>query len=505
MKTFHPDKRLSPIIIGSLFLLASAIFLYFAGAYNFCYLEQWQTFIYDPSYICQTGMKPGGTAELIALFLIQFFKFPITGILITSLLLSIIFMLSIQVFRRWTGSGCQLLPATLLPVISLAFLHFNTNYLYSGTVAFVFMMMGLSVQIRIRKFHYRYIFSLFSSILLFFLAGPIAMLYTILLLIMEVSRSPKKATAYLFLPLLVLLMAHYCLRMGWAGEWKHLIGPAGYFTLRLPAGSAVWLPWGMTIGTFVFAALYQRFKPQKTGAIRFSVWTQALITGTFLFMGGSQYISKDNELFKELNYLARYERWNDIIGRSDRIPKSNLLLLNYLNLALAEQGKLLGSNTIHPGWGTQCLFISGNKTPYISAMLSDIYFSMGHISFAQRYAFEANESSGNFSPKLLQRLAQTSLIYGNKELALKYIQLLEKTLFYKDWSQGMKAQLENPNLQDTKLTEKKKCIFPDNRFAGSKGLDDDLQQIIRQNPSHLSAQQYLGAIQTLTGMIIQER
>ena len=505
MKTPNLDKQPKAAIIGSLFLVAGIIFLYYAGAYNFCYLEQWQTFIYDPSYICQTSMKPGGIAELGALFLIQFFKFPIAGILITSLLLSVIFMLNVQIFRKWTDSGHQLLPAALLPAIFLAFLHFNTNYLYSGTVAFAFMMVGLSIQIRIRNFLYRYIHSLLSSILLFFLAGSIAMLYVVLLLIMEVSRSPKKAAVYLLLPLLVLLMACYCLQMGWAGEWKHLIGPDGYFTLRLPAGSAVWLPWGMTAGTFAFAALYKRFKSPKAGTIRLTVWAQALIAGIFLFTGGSQYISKDNELFKELNYLARYERWNDIIERSDRIPQSNLLLLNYLNLALAEQGKLLDSKTIHPSWGTQCLFISGNKTPYISAMLSDIYFSMGHISFAQRYAFEANESSGNFSPKLLQRLVQTSLIYDNKALALKYIQLLEKTLFYKEWGQKMRALLENPNWEDSKLAEKKKCIFPDNRFAGSKGLDDDLQQITRQNPSYLSAQQYLGAIQILTGMIIQEK
>ena len=35
---------------------------------------------------------------------------------------------------------------------------------------------------------------------------------------------------------------------------------------------------------------------------------------------------------------------------------------------------------------------------------------MGHIAFSQRYAFEANEGMGNFSPRMLQRLVQTSLI-----------------------------------------------------------------------------------------------
>ena len=504
MKRLNLDKKWIPITIWGTFLLISTILLYSAGPYNFCYIEQWQTFIFDSSYINHIGATPGGIANLIAHFLIQFFRFPITGILITALLLSVIFILNVQIFRQWTNTDYHLVPLALMPTISLALLHFNTNYLYAGSIAFVLMMFSIFLQNRITHFRFRFVFSFITCILLFFMAGPIAMLYSMLLLIMEGSRSVKKAGIYLLYPLLVILLGYYSLRMGWTGEWKLIIGPDGYFTHRLPAGSIVYLPWGMTICTFIIAYLFRRFRPQKHSAVRTAILLQVLVASAFLYLGSKQYVSKDNEFFKELNYLARNNRWEDIIKRYQEQGRSNVLYHNYLNLALAEQGKLSTDRKAYPA-GTQSLFLAGNKTPYISAMLSDIYFSMGHISFAQRYAFEANESSGNFSPKLLQRLVQTSLIYGNDELAQKYIQLLEKTLFYKDWATQHRKYLNSLQrlAEDATLSNLKRCIFPDNRFAGSKGLDDDLKQILDQNPGHKPAKQYLNAIQAIIGTINQ--
>ena len=144
----------------------------------------------------------------------------------------------------------------------------------------------------------------------------------------------------------------------------------------------------------------------------------------------------------------------------------------------------------------QTIYVPGNKTPYLSALLSDIYFSMGHIAFSQRYAFEANEGMGNFSPRMLQRLVQTSLIYGHYGTAKKYLDILESTLFYKDWATAHRRFLWNdPAVEtDSILGSKRKCLFPDNRFSGIKGLDDDLKQIVLKNPMHKTTIQYLGSL-----------
>lgn len=214
-----------------------------------------------------------------------------------------------------------------------------------------------------------------------------------------------------------------------------------------------------------------------------------------------QHINKDNEVFKELNYWARHEHWDQIIERCNQIPMTNLLHQNYLNLAFAEKEILNEKIHNYPNMGIQSLLFTGGRTPYLSAMLSDIYYSMGHIAFSRRYAFEANESAGNYSPKLLKRLVQTSLIYGENKLALKYIGILEKTLFYKKWAKKQRYMLEK-GTEDSNLSNKRKCLFPDNRFSGSKGLDKDLEEIIKSNPNHQATAQYLEAIRLFIGNII---
>lgn len=492
-------KPLGLFVTWMFTFIAISSFFYIMGAYNFCYLEQWQTFVYDSSYTTHTLKQPGGFVQLMAGFLIQFFHASIAGILITAFLLSAIFLLMAHILKRWTGNNL-LWPSVLLPVVALVFMHFNTNYLYEGTLAFLLMLVGLTFHLCIRSTISRFIYSLCYTVFLFATAGSIATLYVILLIIMEVFISPKKSVVYLFLILVVYLLAQYVLWEGWFGEWKHTLLADAYFTRRLPAGSAIHLPWGISIGLFLVGGLF-RYLPNKPNLNRIWLITQGIVVGIFLYQGAPQYISKDNETFKELTCLIDNGQWDAIIDRCKEIPMTNLLHQNCLNLAFAEKGCLLQELKHYPNIGIQSLFIGGNKTPYISALLNDIYFSMGHISFSQRYAFEANESMGGFSPKLLKRLVQTSLVYGHYELAMKYIQILEKTLFYQEWAKAQRAFLHNDSLleADPILGAKRKCIFPDNRFAGNMGLDKDLEEILKQNPSHHATEQYLKAIQKFIG------
>ncbi len=77
----HNNKAL--YAIGGAILFALLTFLFYTkGYYNFCYLEQWNTFIYNANYINDVLTQPGGCIQLASNFLIQFFIHPMTGILI---------------------------------------------------------------------------------------------------------------------------------------------------------------------------------------------------------------------------------------------------------------------------------------------------------------------------------------------------------------------------------------------------------------------------------------
>lgn len=75
-----------------------------------------------------------------------------------------------------------------------------------------------------------------------------------------------------------------------------------------------------------------------------------------------------------------------------------------------------------------------------------------------------------------------------------------KVHFYKDWATAHRRFLWNdPAVEtDSILGSKRKCLFPDNRFSGIKGLDDDLKQIVLKNPMHKTTIQYLGSLYLLS-------
>jgi hypothetical protein len=479
--------------------LLFTFFLQAIGRYNFCYLEQWGTCFYDTNYIASIMAYPGGFAQLIAKCLMQFFIYPIVGVLITAFLLTWISGLIVDILYKWTDSYV-LLPFSVLPAIALAFLHFNVNYQYAGTVAFLLMLGLLRLFLYFRNLSARLVYAIGSTLLLFVIAGPISLLYAGLVLVVELFRHPKQAMAFISLALLVVVAGEAALWLGFYGDLKQAILPDGYFTLRLPPGSVIYLPWGLTILVFLLGGI-GKFIRRYPNWIKYAVMgLQLAVLGGVLYFGTFKYIDTHNEFFKELNYYARDNRWEDIRTRCQEKPMNNLLYQNYLNVALAETGRLGDALFFSPSIDIRSIYVTANKTPYISALLSDVYFSMGHLALSQRYAFEANESVGNYSPRMLQRLVQTNLVFGYYETARKYLSLLEKTLFYREWAIQHRRFLWNDKAveDDAVLGPKRRCIFPDNRFAGYLGLDDDLKQIIQLNPAHKATIQYLSSLYLLS-------
>lgn len=499
MKTniFNNTRLITTLEGFTLFSLLSFIF-FEVGFYNFSYLEQWNTFIYDKEIYNGIFFQPGGVVNLISTFLIQFFAYPLLGILITAFILTSIALLTTNILYSWSKNRVSF-PLSLFLIAPLIFLHYNVNYNYSGTLALLLMLILIQVYLSLKKAIFIYPFSILSTLLLYLFAGPIASLYVVLLIIIELSRFKSKSPFILLAPIVLFFSICYALTQGFAGEWNQLLLPNGYFTLRLNPGSIVYMPWIIIITLFVVCAITKLFTLSKRWMIYVTYLAIFLGASVFIMFGINRYIDRNNENFKELNFYAKNSQWDKIIAKCCSIPINNLLFQNYLNVALAEKGELAENLFKEPCVDIQTIYVVSNKTPYISALLSDVYFSMGHIAFSQRAAFEANEGVGNFSPRMLQRLVQTNIIYGAYGVADKYLKLLENTLFYKDWVKQYRKFLWNDAAveADPLLGSKRLCLFPDNRFSGIYGLDDDLKQIIMSNPSHKLTIEYLGSLYLL--------
>ena len=135
--------------------------------------------------------------------------------------------------------------------------------------------------------------------------------------------------------------------------------------------------------------------------------------------------------YMELDYYSRTGQW-DKIQNNCKGKLTNYLYMNILARSLSEQGRLVDDLLKYQIRNELGLAVEYNKTEDIAVLLSDIYFTAGNIALSQRLAFEGCACArGNFNVRLLQRLVQTNIIYGEYKVAEKYIGLL-----FKNWTMG---------------------------------------------------------------------
>ena len=212
-----------------------------------------------------------------------------------------------------------------------------------------------------------------------------------------------------------------------------------------------------------------------------------------------------NNQYVELSNKARVQDWDGIIKACEHSGRiTNLLTQNFLNMALAEKGQLGNRLFDEPCLDIRSIYINMIAEPDFAMLLSDIYYSMGHIAQAQRYAFELNEKKNDMSPRLLMRLVQTNIIYGQYAVAEKYLWWLKKTLFYKKWAESQERFLYHDDVveKDAEYGMKRRCLIADNRFSGIHGLDDDLLHVARQTRGTALCRttlQYLASLYILAG------
>ena len=144
------------------------------------------------------------------------------------------------------------------------------------------------------------------------------------------------------------------------------------------------------------------------------------------------------------DYLIRKGDWAQVINQYYKQKPASMACNGAAAVALFKAGQIDQQElVVSLPMSKQAL--SARAAAFI---MSDIYMTTGLISLSQRSAFEAMESIEDFnkSGRSLVRLTECSLVFGQPEIALKYIAILEKTIFYRRWAQQMRVLAEHPEL-----------------------------------------------------------
>lgn len=456
-------------------------------------------FLFTGYYFKEMIANPGGLANYLGEFLVQFFSLPYVGSLVTALLLAAASLLTALLCKR-IAPDKPLYVLYILPAIALLCIHFSLNYFFQGTIAYLMMLSAIYLYISLRKFSVRLICGSVSVFFLFWWAGPVALLYAVCAFLWELLNRTPKGYFALLMGLEAFVLAYGSVYFHIIGAYRFAFLPDLYHHSKLFPGKEIYFAWISILLVITIAWLFRNPRRISLKKEIMNTVIQLVLIVAVVWLGISGYIDLKSLRQKRFDYFVRTGQWDAIIERS-KGPITNYLYLNYLNLALAEKGLLADELFKYDQRGVDGLFIPWNKTFQSSILLSDIYFAIGNSAISQEMAFEGNVSTPGYgNPRLFKRLIQTNLIIGAYPIAEKYIDVLECTLLYKEWAKEHRKFLYNDKMveNDPLLGEKRRCLVSENFLSTPATVGSDLKAVALQNPKHKTAIEYIGSAILLT-------
>jgi hypothetical protein len=490
------DNRLSKNII---FILCFIGFLLYAGIlnrYHLSYLEQTQLFQYDRGYLAGFFLKPGGLIQLLGSFITQFFYYPWLGSLILALVVILICQLTHFILKT---SGLNGILFSVLPVICLAALHSSHNYLVSCTLGWLASLSVFAVFIRLPDPRIRFRTGIVFFVLLYFLAGLFSFLTLILCMIHEIFHT-KGYRKYIFL-LTAICLAVVIPFLSWKYIYLLPFEQAWLSPARFPLVKPVHVLFFITALYFPLAVLFTYISQRllNNTSLYFPWNLKNLLSGisvfvlTFFLVIRWAY-DRNNELFLNIDAGIQASSWNRVLTLSRKYPGQNQLIMYYTNLALYKTGNLANSMFHYRQSGTKGLWLEWERNETAPFFGGEVYYHLGYINEAFRWAFEAMEAKGP-NPRSLKRLVITSIINRDYQLARKYLSLLDQTMFYRRWSRIYHPFIADTNLipGNEELQEKRKFLLHDDFIAYNNDISIGLERLLESHPDNRMAFEYLMA------------
>ena len=419
-----------------------AVYCFFAlkYPYHLHFQEQYQLFESTWDYFLTVAAVPGGFADWLGRFLTQFCYYAPAGAAILALLLCGVQLATWAVCRRRTPAVYAL---TFLPAATLAAFYCDESALMGGAVALALSLCATALCTRIPGNRLRTLVEAVLIPILYLACGPIAVVFVLIALIDAFVRDRFRAwpAAVIFLALAILcpLVANHLV----AYPLARLATGVHYYRLHNFLPGMLWISAICAVLVAAFSYLPMKERPAK----------RQLFTGMGLFLGiaalGTVLVVRsadwDKEEWMRYDFMVRMEMWNRIMMAADQKNPDNPTTVSCLNLALAKTGRMGDHQFDYFQNGPDGLlpeFIRAFTGPVSTG---EIYWHLGMVNTAQRYAFEAQEAIPDFqkSARCYQRLVQTNIVNGDWDVARKYLKALSHTLFYRKWARETAALLDS--------------------------------------------------------------
>ena len=439
-------------LLSLLFGVAVVIFWSVPYMSGLCFQEQYQMFLFDIGYFLERIVLPGGLADYISEFLVQFYYMPVLGGTIIALLLMSIQAISWGLMKQYGMKA--VFPGYLLsfvPSIVLWCAMGDQNILLSFVVAlFGALLMGW-IHNRFHNRLVKVVFELVSTALVYWFLGPVVFLYAALMIgdtLKNVQQKGSILSGIGYSACILVLTVAWILLSTQTLQYPMYRIFAGLNYYRYPGAVSplpfVVMVWAVVIPFLGMIPCRQKSlqKLQQSKVVMVLSYVLVIVASWFGIKASFDEMTYD---LIDYDFLVRTEQWDKIIEKAEKKPATTPLSVSCVNLALSQKGVLADRLFEFYQNGGEGLFPTFTRDMISPVSTAEIFFRLGMVNDAERYMFEAQEAIPNYrkSARLTRRIIECEIINGNYKVAAKLLRRLQKTLFYSNWANQTMALLGN--------------------------------------------------------------
>lgn len=488
-----PAADYSWYFFAGFFLIAFVYFL-IPGNYVIFFQEQQSLFLYSGDYVLEFFGKPGSPADLAAKFLTQFYINGFTGSLVLALVLTLPAAILHRVNRKlMPGSGLtcllSIIPSCLLLIMQTHYFHLM---LYNA--GFVLVLSFFLIFVSREKIKDRYIALAFFPVL-FYVAGAFSLIFTGMFIVYCLFYLESRHR--ILLPLMLAGLTGLSVLL--ADNLLLLQGTKQLFLYPLPFINDSLhrvMFWSMTAFLVIYPAVtgiagrVRIVRPRARTAAGIAI--PAIILCSAIAVLAAAFKPQTARVIN-LEKLIFSEKYQEAVEYHEKKPSENLIGQYFYNIALSSTGQIC--DRLFNGrqdFRTSSLFLPWSSEHINWGAYS--FYAIGLINEAQRWAYEEMVVYGK-RPQNMKLLVKSSLINGKYSMAMKYADILKKSLFYRKWA-AKYEKLAGDSMSvksDPFLGPKMNLITGQDFFVFLETPESNLPRLVNQNTGNRQAFDYMMA------------
>ena len=430
-------QKWAAVVMTVLMGIATYVFFAFKYPYHLHFQEQYQLFEATWKYFAQVVWVPGGLCDWTGRFITQFCYYAPAGAVLLSLLVCAVQLSTWSVFR---GRTLLLYAFSFIPAVLMLAFFCDENALAGSAVALILPLCAAALCQKVSNNRMRHFLEIILVPLLYLFCGGLSIVFVLVVAIRETERCGWKVWPVLAVLVALAVLCPFAASRIFPYPLERLCYGVHYHRYHNIVPGLLWL--SALSAVILIGLSCIKGKGRLAGWLPgTALFVVIAVLGSFLTL---RLADDSKEEWMRYDFMVRMQMWNRIMLRADRQNPDNPKTVSCLNLALAMTGRMADSQFEYYQNGPEGLLPSfvGDHTNPVST--GEIYWQLGMVNTAQRFAFEAQEAIPDFqkSARLYRRLAETNIVNGDWDVARKYLNALQHARFYRKWAAETEALLD---------------------------------------------------------------